>query len=273
MSSRNNGKPVLCEIAYGGQRIPVSLSRGLGDRLSISVHPDQRVTAVAPANRSLEEIARRLRARAGWIARQMQTFEKFVPAPVRRRYVSGETHLYLGRQYRLRVRRADKPRVSFDGRYIRVETHRPRDARHVRQQLTAWYRERAGDVLQRRFVLCSSKMRLSELPGATVSLRLMTRRWGSCTRSGRILLNPELVKAPVQCIDYVIVHELCHLQVLRHDKHFYSLLARYLPDWERRKERLDRIALPPKQTGVNRPRLQQGGTGARRNSNKEHAQI
>ncbi len=244
MSKEANHPTRELEIEYGRHRIPISVTFRQRDRLSISVHPDQRVTAVAPIDRPMEHVIRRLQARAGWILRQCREFEKYVPHPAARRYVSGETHLYLGRQYRLRIRPAPVENVAMKGGLIVVETARPGDSHHVRERLGGWYRSHAAEVLERRFSACMDKMRSAGLPKLTPVLRRMKRRWGSCTKSGHVLLNPDLVKVPVQCVDYVIVHELCHLRVLRHDKHFYRLLGRYLPDWERRKHRLDEFVLP-----------------------------
>ena len=70
-------------------------------------------------------------------------------------------------------------------------------------------------------------------------VRQMVRRWGSCTTTGKVILNTDLVRAPVHCIDYVIVHELCHVRVHGHDKAFYRLLSACMPDWESRKARLE----------------------------------
>lgn len=70
--------------------------------------------------------------------------------------------------------------------------------------------------------------------------RRMVRRWGSCKVKGGILFNRDLVKAPVHCIDYVIMHELCHVRIPNHGRRFYELLGQMMPDWELRKARLER---------------------------------
>jgi hypothetical protein len=69
----------------------------------------------------------------------------------------------------------------------------------------------------------------------------MKKRWGSCSGKNTILFNPELVKAPGHCIEYVVVHELCHLVYPHHNRKFYSLLTYILPDWECRKARLEKV--------------------------------
>jgi predicted metal-dependent hydrolase len=242
--SRSTSKPTTVTIRHGAEVFDVAITYTAGDRLSITVHPDQRVTVRAPAGRPWEAVLVRIRARAPWIVRQRSMFAAHKPQPARRQYVSGETHLYMGRQYRLRVRPGREEQVVMRGGYIHVTVAKSSDKERVRQLLDAWYRDRAALILGRRLDACYDLVRSLGISKPALHLRTMRKRWGSCTKTARILLNPELIKVPGHCIDYVIVHELCHLKVLKHDRAFIRLLARYLPDWQRRKTRLDAFVLP-----------------------------
>jgi len=79
------------------------------------------------------------------------------------------------------------------------------------------------------------------IPNPVARFQKMEKRWGSCSRKGTIVLNTELAKASVPCIDYVLFHELCHLKFPHHGKEFYGLLARFVPDWRNWKERLEMV--------------------------------
>ena len=220
--------------------VPVQVTFRTCDRLSISVHPNLKVTAIAPIDQPWERVETRIRARKGWIDRQRETFAKYLPAPTARRYVSGETYHYLGRQYRLRVRSCDTDCVFIRGGMIWVECQ---DRESAGELVRCWYRTRARSVLAERFQACISRVQSAGMVPKGLMLRDMKRRWGSCTKAGRILLNPDLIRTPSRCIDYVIIHELCHLKIMRHDEKFFRLLARFLPDWQERKARLDRQPL------------------------------
>jgi predicted metal-dependent hydrolase len=104
-----------------------------------------------------------------------------------------------------------------------------------------WYRSRAEAVLFER--LASLAHRLPWLKASPpASLRAMKVQWGSCSPAGRVLLNPELIRAPGECIDYVLLHELCHLKEHNHGPRFHRLLDRHMPEWRRIKTRLDATA-------------------------------
>jgi len=106
-----------------------------------------------------------------------------------------------------------------------------------------WYSAHARNLLSKRLAqyLPAFKKMGTIIP--EVRYRRMRKRWGSCSGNGGIILNTELVQAPIHCIDYVIIHELCHLLQPHHDGKFYHILKRVLPDWEKRKERLEKVMI------------------------------
>ena len=106
--------------------------------------------------------------------------------------------------------------------------------------MDSWYRKRAYETLGRYMERCDVIASRHGVPKPVLLIRTMRRRWGSCSPKGRITLNLNLVKAPVHCIEYVIMHELCHLKYNNHSKAFYSLLTRCQPDWRKRREILDK---------------------------------
>lgn len=230
-------------LEYGEERIPVKIEFAERRRLSISVHPDCSVTALAPVGCSPDKVASQLVQRRAWIARQRRRFEALHPLPERKRFVSGETQMYLGRQYRLKVHRAQNVAVKLIGRFLNVHVPQPEDPRIVRTALNAWYRAHAVPIFRDRVDRCVKSS--PSLAGLSPELRIrrMSRRWGSCSGKGTITLSLDLIKTPVHCIEYVIAHELCHLLVHDHSPAFFRMLSRCMPDWKRRKARLDEIVL------------------------------
>lgn len=228
-------------VQFGSVEIPFTVMLRKRRDLSITVRPNLEVEVVAPAGRSSKQIEGKVRERAPWILRQQLRFRDLHPIPEPKRFVSGETHRYLGRQYRLRVSRGTQHRVLLNRPYLEVQLkdkpHRDRVERLVR----AWYNRRADQVLPRQFERCLEAHPSLRRKDSTLRIRRMSQRWGSCTASGVITLNPLLVQAPVGCIEYVILHELCHRKVMNHGRHFKRLLSRVLPDWRERRERLNRL--------------------------------
>ncbi len=229
------------EVCYGRQVIPFVLSREKGVRLHITVHPDLRVTVKAPLGKSLDEVKTRVRRRGAWITKQKRFFHQFQPLQPPRRYVSGETHLYLGRQYRLKVVQHNTNSVKLKGRYLWVHVPDKGDSGLIRRLVEQWYRKHAVSIFHKRLDACLEKTKRLQIGSPMLRIRKMKTRWGSCTHAGVITLNTELVKTPLPCIDYAIMHELCHLRLHDHGPAFFRLLARCMPDWPKRKERLDLV--------------------------------
>lgn len=160
---------------------------------------------------------------------------------LKREYISGETHFYLGRRYQLKVLKRKNESVKLMNGKITINT-KDKSANHVRDLLWQWYRTRSENVFQRMLeaVVKDIKWMKGKIPHW--KLLTMKKQWGSCSPKGVLSINPHLIKAPRDCVDYVILHELCHLKEHNHSKRFYQLLDRHMPDWTSRKSKLDGMA-------------------------------
>jgi len=230
-------------IIYGKEKISFNVLYADRKTLEIAVHPNARVVVKAPHGTLIEDILNRVTKRARWIKKQITYFRKFEPCTPARRYVGGETHMYLGRQYRLKIRKGRNTEVKLKGAYFHVMTPKPNCIQKIKDLLEDWYKEHAYLVFARRLEICYETAKKLHVPFPEIQLRRMTQRWGSCSKSGDILLNTNLVKASLYCIDYVIIHELCHLKVHTHNNRYYNLLSKYMPDWKKRKERLEKATI------------------------------
>ncbi|HUX58703.1 MAG TPA: SprT family zinc-dependent metalloprotease [Bacteroidales bacterium] len=232
-------------IQFGSKQIDFHLEYSNRKSLGITVKPDLSVLVKAPFDTSLEKVKEKLRKKAPWIIRQQSFFLYFHPKTPARKYISGETHLYLGRQYRLKVKseklKMKNGEVKLKGQFLEVLTN---DKNKVKELVEEWYLVKARDKLYQiakpLFEEFAAKHHFS-LFTFHLSLKNMPTRWGSCTPKGKIILNPELIKAPKGCIEYVIIHELCHLVHHDHTQKFIDLQTKEMQDWEKWKMKLEKL--------------------------------
>lgn len=230
---------------YGDEKIRFTVRRQPDrktSRIAIHVEPDGNVLVDAPEAAPVEKILAGVKRRAHWISQHLEAVRLRMAHVMPREYVSGESLLYLGRRYQLRVRVVMdvSAHVAMRGAYIDVLVPQ-RDAELVRTALNGWFRARAREVFDTRLQAVAEPLRwVKKLPHTR--MQVMKVQWGSCSPGGRITLNPHLVKAPRECIDYVLLHELCHLQHHNHSPNFYTALDRHMPRWRMVKARLDGMA-------------------------------
>jgi predicted metal-dependent hydrolase len=225
-------------IQFGSKKIEYVLKFTNRSTLGITVTPEMDVIVKAPHNAPKDRVNALILKRAPWILKQQHYFLAFFPKQPVKKYISGETHLYLGRQYRLKVKQGGKESVRIVGKYIELTC---RDKQRAKLILKQWYIRLAAmkfDFFAQDWIEIFERYKVA--PSAIV-LRTMPKRWGSCTTSKKIILNPELIKAPKGCIEYVIVHELCHLVHRRHNEKFMLLQSKMMPNWEWWKSKLESL--------------------------------
>ncbi|WP_131778540.1 M48 family metallopeptidase [Legionella bozemanae] len=230
-------------ITFGIDKIPFELraKRQKSHRITIKVKPDCQVIVFAPPSATHDEIIVAVNKRAKWVHNKLRVFKSQQDYITPRQYISGESHYYLGKKYVLKL--IDAPGVKPQVKLLRgqLQIIESTSTKHRQQLLTDWYKQKAFDIFSQRLELLLSIVPwVKERP--SIHLRAMRTRWGNCSIKGKITLNTHLIKASIACIDYVILHELCHIAEHNHSNKFYRLLNQISPDWKKIKALLDQKA-------------------------------
>jgi predicted metal-dependent hydrolase len=229
------------EVRYGSQSISYVLRRSPArSTVSIAVDRTSKVLVTAPAGVPMGKVDQVVLARARWIVERLRQRSEIPPAPPYREFVTGETFLYLGRQYRLRVDVGDDVRpLRLASGWLHVPVPRSLGQAHrgsyVRAALVDWYKRKAADRLPEHVFAWAVRIGGPRPPMVICEPR---KRWGSTTSAGIIRLNWRTIQAPVPVLDYVVLHELVHLVHRDHGRDFWAAMGRVMPDYDERKRRL-----------------------------------
>lgn len=229
------------QITWGQRQIVAELRRTQRRVLRIEVRPSGKVVVFAPISEEVCKVEERVKHKRPWIFRKIDRVLSWPSLTPERYFVSGETHLLLGKRYRLSIERSDDPEVCIAGTRLKILTRRINDQVHCRQLVAKFYATIAHSVFTERLRAVAPPFIRRGLEMPTLVVRQMSKRWGSYTSSGRIVLNVDLVRANPTLIDYVICHELTHAFHSDHGKDWRSLLNTIMPDWEDRKARLEAL--------------------------------
>lgn len=223
--------------------MPVEIVRKDIKNLHLGVYPPQgRVRVAAPLSLDDEAVRLAVVSRLGWIRRQRESFRN-QHRQSEREMVTGESHYFLGRRYRLNVIEYDAaPYVHLPNRTTMELCVRPGASRDRREHiLRRWYRSRMRDMLPGLLAKWEERIGVQV---AELRIKKMKTRWGTCTaHANRIWLNLELVKKPPSCLEYILVHEMVHLLERHHNDRFREYMDRLMPQWRLHREELNRAPL------------------------------
>ena len=232
-----------------GREINCEIKRSRRKTVAIQIYPDKRIELKVPLLCNIDNVEPFLEKHYRWIFKRLDA-----PIPLKtepKRYVDGELHYFLGKQYPIEIVESDKNSVVFDNERIvisrKVAESQSRKvcksasvsaSVSVSDLLDRWYLEQAKRVFQEISIPLVESMRKYNVYPKSFTIRKMKTRWGSCSRKGSISLNLHLIKLPEQCVKEVILHELCHLVHFNHSKEFYALMTAEMPDWKNWKKEL-----------------------------------
>ena len=214
-----NGRTLDCEI-----------KRSRRKTVALYVFPDNRVEIRVPLLYNINNVEPFLVKHSRWLFKRLDSKNTNVITP--KRFVDGELHYFLGKQYPININISSKNSVVFKDDVIHISCKDASNVSKISDVLDCWYLEQAKRVFYEIAIPLIKQMEKYNVAPTSFSIRKMKTRWGSCSRKGSISLNLHLIKLPEQCIKEVILHELCHLVHFNHSKEFYALMTAEMPDWK-----------------------------------------
>jgi len=206
--------------------------------LTIRIKPTAEIVVSVPKRLPDEVVNEFIKSKENWIKSKLKIISSRIKH--QKEYVSGENFEYLGKNYRLKVIESKKEYVKLDKEFCYLYVKNKNDFAKKYKLIENWYREKAKEIF---FLKIEKYNKITQKEINKITIRKMKTRWGSCNYNKKYInLNLELIKKPIECIEYVVFHELTHLIHPNHSKEFYDYISTYMPDWKRRKERLEKTA-------------------------------
>lgn len=227
-------------IRFGRKTIKFAIKRTNRKKtIAISVGLDEGVKVRIPCRVAIKKVYPLIKKKAPWILKHLDDIKELSCPVIKHEFVSGESFSYLGRHYRLRVKKsksASKPKILMTGGYLETTGNSALGKRKlteaVRLALIEWYTKRAFVKLNERVSIYARKTGISR---PTVMVRNQAKRWGSCSKTGILRFNWRIMMAPMTIVDYIVVHEIYHLKIKNHSSDFWKQVSLIIPEYERRR--------------------------------------
>jgi len=207
--------------------------------MAIKVEAPDKITVIVPIGTSKKVIIEKVQEKASWIYRKLDYYKNIQYLQAPREFVHGELFMYLGQDYILNIEINDcLPRARLELNKEKLFLRTPLfDKNLIEKVIKGWYRQKAREKIEERLSYYLPK--IPKKPNRIV-VKEQKSRWGSCSSKGNLNFNWKIIMAPIDVLDYIVVHELCHLVFLNHSKEFWNMVAAILPDYKLRKEWLKR---------------------------------
>ena len=226
----------------GGEKIIFFVQRKNIKNINLKVNMDKKVTMSIPMKMEIEIAKDFVKKKAEWIKKQQSYYDSFTEEKENITFENGETVYLLGKQYKMKIIPATKNEISIKGKYfeINIKEKYIENKKYISKVYEKWLKEYAYEVFRNLVEKYQSLLKRYNIKIPKIEIRQMKSRWGSCMPSNnKVIFNLKLIKAPICCIEYVVLHELSHFKYQNHSKNFYNFVTIFMPDWNARKKLLD----------------------------------
>ncbi len=221
-------------INFGNTKISYDLIRyDSEDYVTLSMSPNKGLIVKAPQGLNKEKVEELILKKAKWIIEKKSLINELVKMPIKKEFMSGENIQYLGRNYRLKILNSEQEKVKLYRGKLFVKTNNKKNSEQIKEQIIKWYKKHAKKKIKERIKIYEKKL---DVTPEKIRIRKFNKRWASCTKGKKLNFNWKIIMAPMRILDYVIVHELCHLKINKHSKLFWQKVSTIIPDYKKRKE-------------------------------------
>ena len=220
--------------------LPIVIERKKVSSCRLKVYPSQKIKLSVPSETSSEWIDNFLQNKKDWITKKLEVFTKTKGYETTNIIHNGMSIRMLGRDMIFYIKKSIKKSVSVKDRTICIEVSDTSNEQEIMRLFEVWWRKQAFEVYEESIKKLYPIIKKHDINKPVLLIKKMKTLWGSSSpHKGTITINQYLLKAKRACIEYVILHEIIHFLILRHNQKFYDLLTLYMPDWKERKKTLD----------------------------------
>lgn len=228
------------KIQIKKQELTVNIIRKKVKNINLRVTPNKEIFISANKKIPFNVISKFIEKKTDWIYKKIAYFEQFNTSNYEMTYESGESFLYLGKQYRIKVEQNINDDAKLIGKYLNIYVRDRTNINSKKQIVSDWYFEKAYFHYTNSLKTLFPKVQKYGYEKPELRIKKMKTRWGSYSKkTNTININIDLIKTPKYCVEYVLLHELIHMRFQKHDKNFYNFLTVLMPDWQNRRGFLD----------------------------------
>lgn len=224
------------KLQYGTRYLEFKVEFRDRSTMSLSVEPPNNILVVAPIGTSEEEIKNIVKSRGGWIVQKLFEFRNIEAKKVNREFVNGESFMYLGRNYSLQIHIDETLQNNSKVKLFRGKFHvyvKEKNEELIKAAMEAWYREKTEEQVKKRI---KYYQKFFDKKPSDIKIKEQKKRWASCTSKKVLLFNWRCAMAKATALDYIVVHEMCHMYYMNHSQEFWDLVSSVMSDYEIRKD-------------------------------------
>ena len=229
-------------VESNGEKIYFYIQRKKVKNMNLKVNIDKKVTISIPMKMSLDVAKDFIRKKSNWIKKQQEYYDTFSEQKENITFENGETVYLLGEQYKMKIINDKLNNILINNRYIEIHIKEKyiENKKYIRNVYEKWLKKYALNIIEDLVIKYQKTLEKYDIKIPKIEIRQMKSRWGSCIPSNnKVIFNLHLIKTPICCIEYVVLHELSHFKHQNHSKDFYNFVTIFMPDWKKRKKILD----------------------------------